>query len=206
MQRAHEVPNMVQCCVGDETLSQVMPVCLWKHVSYCNGCDMTDDNWSLRVCAGAAVSVGAAGALSEVSVWLPGEETPGVPSLFLRVWSCPAGNPGSGVWLSHHPSNTRDHEIKYLSFFSAVVKLPVNVITCLFCHQTHLLSLFDNVNRVIFDEKIYDQILMFQSQEGESVNLKQPILAQVIGLTEQVFLYLNSIIILIKTNIFHIPV
>lgn len=86
------------------------------------------------------------------------------------------------------------------------MKLPVNVITCLFCHQTHLLSLFDNVNRVIFDEKIYDQILMFQSQEGESVNLKQPILAQVIGLKEQVFIYLNSIIILIKTNIFHIPV
>ena len=25
MQRAHEIPNVVQCCVGDDTLSQLLP-------------------------------------------------------------------------------------------------------------------------------------------------------------------------------------
>uniref|UniRef100_A0A8C4H2J0 Dynein heavy chain 5, axonemal n=1 Tax=Dicentrarchus labrax TaxID=13489 RepID=A0A8C4H2J0_DICLA len=44
--------------------------------------------------------------------------------------------------------------------------------------QAHLLSLFDNVNRVVFNEKIYDQIASFQSQEGETVELSQPVLAQ----------------------------
>lgn len=28
MQRAHELPDVVQCRVGDETLSQVLPECL----------------------------------------------------------------------------------------------------------------------------------------------------------------------------------
>ncbi|XP_034721656.1 dynein heavy chain 5, axonemal-like, partial [Etheostoma cragini] len=44
--------------------------------------------------------------------------------------------------------------------------------------QAHLLSLFDNVNRVVFNEKVYDQIVSFQSQEGETVELSQPLLAQ----------------------------
>lgn len=45
--------------------------------------------------------------------------------------------------------------------------------------QVHLLNLFDNVNRVVFHEKNYDQILSFQSQEGETVDLSHPINAQV---------------------------
>lgn len=45
--------------------------------------------------------------------------------------------------------------------------------------KVHLLSLFDNVNRVVFHEKNYDQILSFQSQEGETVPLNEPIVAQV---------------------------
>ncbi|KAJ7395081.1 hypothetical protein BTVI_158454 [Pitangus sulphuratus] len=44
--------------------------------------------------------------------------------------------------------------------------------------QAHLLSLFDNVNRVGFHEKNYDQILLFESQEGEQVNIIEPVLAQ----------------------------
>ncbi|RMC15722.1 hypothetical protein DUI87_07925 [Hirundo rustica rustica] len=44
--------------------------------------------------------------------------------------------------------------------------------------QAHLLSLFDNVNRVGFHEKNYDQILLFESQEGERVNIIEPVLAQ----------------------------
>ena len=42
-----------------------------------------------------------------------------------------------------------------------------------------MLNLFDNVNRVVFHEKNYDQILSFQSQEGETVDLSEPINAQV---------------------------
>ncbi|NXT68932.1 DYH5 protein, partial [Chaetops frenatus] len=44
--------------------------------------------------------------------------------------------------------------------------------------QAHLLSLFDNVNRVGFHEKNYDQIISFESQEGEQVNIIEPVLAQ----------------------------
>lgn len=50
---------------------------------------------------------------------------------------------------------------------------------CLCVCQAHLLSLFDNVNRVFFNEKVYDQMISFQSQEGETVDLSQPVLAQV---------------------------
>lgn len=50
-----------------------------------------------------------------------------------------------------------------------------------FYFQAHLLSLFDNVNRVGFHEKNYDQILYFESQEGEKVNLGEPVNAQVIS-------------------------
>lgn len=39
--------------------------------------------------------------------------------------------------------------------------------------------LFDNVNRVVFHKKNYDQILSLQSQEGETVPLSEPIVAQV---------------------------
>ncbi|XP_013770736.1 LOW QUALITY PROTEIN: dynein heavy chain 5, axonemal-like [Pundamilia nyererei] len=44
--------------------------------------------------------------------------------------------------------------------------------------EAHLLSLFDNVNRVVFNENIYDQMIIFQSQEGETVELRHPVLAQ----------------------------
>lgn len=57
-------------------------------------------------------------------------------------------------------------------FFSSLLKFPFDA-------QPHLLSLFDNVSQVSFHEKNYDQILSFQSQEGESVDLIQPVLAQV---------------------------
>ncbi|GCB84993.1 hypothetical protein scyTo_0025693, partial [Scyliorhinus torazame] len=42
----------------------------------------------------------------------------------------------------------------------------------------HLLSLFDNVNRVGFNETNYDQILRFESQEGEKVDLNESVIAQ----------------------------
>lgn len=46
--------------------------------------------------------------------------------------------------------------------------------------QAHLLSVFDNLKTVTFDEKEYDKILAFNSSEGEQIQLEKPILAQVI--------------------------
>ena len=45
--------------------------------------------------------------------------------------------------------------------------------------QNHLLSVFDNTRLVTFDEKIYDKILAINSQEGERVELDEPVMAQV---------------------------
>lgn len=66
-----------------------------------------------------------------------------------------------------------------LSFFLPLI-MTLNLLPRCVC-QAHLLSLFDNVNRVVFNEKIYDQMISFQSQEGETVELRQPVLAQVIS-------------------------
>lgn len=44
--------------------------------------------------------------------------------------------------------------------------------------QNHLLSVFDNTRLVTFDEKVYDKITEFNSQEGETVPLEAPIMAQ----------------------------
>jgi dynein heavy chain len=41
------------------------------------------------------------------------------------------------------------------------------------------LSIFDNTKSVKFDEKNYDKILDLVSQEGESIPLIEPVLAQV---------------------------
>ena len=48
---------------------------------------------------------------------------------------------------------------------------------CVF--QNHLLSVFDNTRLVTFDEKVYDKILAINSQEGERVDLDEPVNAQV---------------------------
>lgn len=44
--------------------------------------------------------------------------------------------------------------------------------------QNHLLSVFDNIKHVDFDEKVYDQIYGMSSREGENVPLCKPMLAQ----------------------------
>ncbi len=40
------------------------------------------------------------------------------------------------------------------------------------------MSVFDNTKTVTFDEKVYDKILQINSQEGETVTLDDPVLAQ----------------------------
>jgi len=42
----------------------------------------------------------------------------------------------------------------------------------------HLLNIFDNIKFVGFNEKQYDQILSYTSKEGETVQMRQPVLAQ----------------------------
>ena len=43
--------------------------------------------------------------------------------------------------------------------------------------QGNLLNLFDNINRVQFNEKAYDEILSYSSKEGETVAMKKSVMA-----------------------------
>ncbi|KAI3354987.1 hypothetical protein L3Q82_004779 [Scortum barcoo] len=128
MQRAHELPNVVQCCVGDETLSQTR---------------LNFFFFILQL----------------------------LPHLLEQLELCQKS-------LSGYLEKKR---LVFPRFFFVSDPALLEILgqaSDSHTIQAHLLSLFDNVNRVVFNEKMYDQIISFQSQEGETVELSQPILAQ----------------------------